>query len=86
MIDTQDTIDCKVTALIPFDQVDLESCPYTKDEPIACEYGLVAEVKQETPACVAVTYENVDQIGYPVDTVLRIKRRDLNPYLNGEFD
>ena len=53
--------------------VDLESCPYLKEEPMApFEYVEVCSVDRETSECVAIGYEGY-WVGYPVDTVLLVR-------------
>lgn len=58
-----------VEDLVPGDKVDLEGDSFAdpdRDNPfLACEYVEVTEVKQETPNCVAVTFEGFDQVGFP---------------------
>lgn len=64
----------KVEDLKEGDKVDLETCPFLKDHPMACcEYAEVIEVQQETTDCVAVTYEGVGQVGYSLGTKLGMK-------------
>lgn len=54
------------------DAIDLESCPYLRNEPIApYEYGRVERFEIETPDCVVIGYEGIDEVGYPINTVLR---------------
>lgn len=61
-----------VTDLVPGALVDLTTCPYLKSHAMApYEYGQVTDVDRETPECVAVSYEGIDTVGYPVDTVLQ---------------
>jgi hypothetical protein len=53
--------------------VDLASCPFLKTEPVAdCEFALVAGVEAETPDCVAIWYDSIDQVGYPMGTLLEV--------------
>ena len=60
------------------DMLDLESCPYTKNNPMAeFEYCYINYVKHESETCVAVGIEGVDEVGYDPNQCLRIKRRDL---------
>lgn len=60
--------------------VDLESCPYLKNTPYAqYMYGQVCEVERETSDCVAVGYEGIDVIGYPVDAKLQVLLADAEP-------
>lgn len=62
-----------VEHLKPGDLVDLESCPYMHDHPTAeFEYAQVAAVTRETENCVAVLYEGIDLVGYPVGTRLEV--------------
>lgn len=55
------------------DLVDLASCPYLKNHPSAeFQFAQVSQVLQETPQCTVVYYEDIDAIGYPVGTTLKI--------------
>lgn len=56
------------------DLVDLESCPYLWDHPMAkFDYGVVYQVGHETPECVVVWYEGIDAVGYPTGTILEVR-------------
>lgn len=69
-----ETVSKKVEDLVVGNRVDLVSCPFLKNHPSAAsEYGLVAHVEQETPDCVAIGYEGIDHIGYPVGTILQVR-------------
>jgi hypothetical protein len=60
----------KVEDLQVGDKVDLTSCPYLSKHPTAeFELAVVEDVAHETD-CIAVSYEGIDQIGYPVGTEL----------------
>lgn len=62
-----------VESLKPGDLVDLESCPYMRDYPTAeFEYAQVVSVERESANCVAVLYEGIDLVGYPVGTCLEV--------------
>jgi hypothetical protein len=55
------------------DLVDLESCPFLKDEPTAfSEYAEVSFVERETEDCVLVGYEGIDHVGYALGTELLV--------------
>ncbi|MFP3637546.1 hypothetical protein [Paraburkholderia sp. SIMBA_054] len=55
------------------DRVDLKSCPFLKGHSSAdFEYAVVESVERETPDCVAVGYEDIDVVGYPVGTRLTV--------------
>ena len=65
--------DTSVLRIAIGDRVDLESCPFLGNRPIAqYEFGVVSHVERETEACVVIGYEGIDHIGYPSDTVLRV--------------
>ena len=67
----------RVEDLAEGDLVDLMSCPFMSTHPVASElYAEVSFVEQETPACVLVGYEDIDQVGYPTGTVLNVFRED----------
>lgn len=69
-----ETVSKKVEDLVVGNRVDLVSCPFLKNHPSAAsEYGLVAHVEQETLDCVVIGYDGIDQIGYPVGTVLQVR-------------
>lgn len=73
---TPDTETVKVSELVEGDAVDLKSCPYTKDNPIAeFEYIEVSYIEQESDQCIAVGLEGVDTVGYSPNQQLVIKRR-----------
>lgn len=60
-----------VATLHPGDLVDLVSCPYLRGHPTAAvQYATVVHVEHETAQCVAIGYEGIDTIGYPVGTHL----------------
>lgn len=55
------------------DRVDLASCPYLRNSPIAAKiYGVVTHKDHETQETVVIGYEGIDHIGYPKDTVLTV--------------
>lgn len=55
------------------DQVDLKSCPFLKGHAAAdFEYAVVESIERETPGCIAVGYEDIDVVGYPVGTKLKV--------------
>lgn len=55
------------------DRVDLASCPYLCNSPIAGNiYGVVTHKDHETQETVVIGYEGIDHIGYPKDTVLTV--------------
>lgn len=55
------------------DFVDLTTCPYLHDEPTARNaYGVVDSVEVESAECVAIGYKDIDEVGYPADTVLDV--------------
>lgn len=59
--------------LKPGDLVDLQSCPHLKDHPTAAFlWAEVDAVEPETAGCVAISYVDIDTIGYPPDTLLRV--------------
>jgi hypothetical protein len=63
-----------VADLVVGNRVDLESCPYLSGRPQAADgYGVVSSVDNETENCVTVGYEDIDVVGYPLDTVLMVK-------------
>lgn len=85
----------KVGDLKEGDRVDLESCPFLHNHPSAeFELAEVVEVVQETPTCVAVSYEGIDQVGYSPDTELVVvpqqdtaeSIRQRLEYLRGEIE
>ena len=64
----------RVTELKPGDRVDLESCPHLHTHSTApYQYAVVEAVVHETPNCVAVTYEDIDTVGYSPDTELEVR-------------
>ena len=64
----------KVENLKVDDRVDLASCPYLKGHASApFEYAVVEAVEQETPGCVAVSYEGIDTVGYPTGTEVEVR-------------
>ena len=74
-MDNPETIPIKVEHIKEEMRVDLESCPYLSGHPSApYEYATVDYVKRETPDCVAIGYEGIDVVGYPLGTVLRIRK------------
>lgn len=63
----------RVEDLVVGDLVDLQTCPYLKDRPIAQDvYGEVAYTERETADCVVIGYEGIDHVGYPAGTVLKV--------------
>lgn len=69
-----ETIARRVEDLVAGSRVDLLSCPFLKNHPMAdSEYALVAHVERETPECVVVDYDGIDSVGYPVGTVLQVR-------------
>lgn len=67
-------ISTQVTALVVGNRVDLASCPHLSGSPHAAyAYGIVSSVEKETENCVAVSYEDIDVVGYPIDTMLMVK-------------
>lgn len=53
--------------------VDLESCPFLKEHPIAeFEYATVAGVTIEFWGCVTITYEGIDTVRYKIGTLLKV--------------
>ena len=68
-----EVMELAVETLRAGDRVDLKSCPFLRKHPTACfEYAVVESVERETPDCVAVTYEDLDMIGYSVGTRLKV--------------
>ena len=73
------------------DLVDLESCPFLKDDPCAeFELAKVYAVKRGTANCVTISYEGMyegmDKVGYDVGTKLRIRKweiKELDKALRG---
>lgn len=64
----------RVENLKPGDRVDLTSCPYLKDDPSAeFEWAVVDAVVRETNDCIVVTYESLDEVGYPIGTMLKVR-------------
>jgi hypothetical protein len=64
----------RVENLKPGDRVDLLSCPYLKDYPSAeFEWAVVDGVVQETDDCIRIMYEDIDWVGYPIGTILRVR-------------
>jgi len=64
----------RVENLHPGDRVDLLSCPYLKTDPSAeFEWAVVDAVIRETDNCVVVIYDSLDEVGYPVGTVLKVR-------------
>lgn len=56
------------------DRVDLKSCPYLHDHSSAeYEYAIVSAIEKETPECIAISYEGIDTIGYPIGTELEVR-------------
>lgn len=69
-----ETIFRKVEDLVAGNRVDLTSCPYLHSHPLADnEYGIVDCVIRETPGCVVIGYEGIDQVGYQVGTILQVR-------------
>lgn len=69
---TPEGTDLVVETLCVGDKVDLKSCPFLKGHPSAgLEYAVVESIEREAPDCIAVTYENIDTVGYPVGTKLK---------------
>ena len=65
--------DVLVTALKVGDKVDLGSCPFLYKHPSAeFELAEVGEIRRETPDCVVVSYDGIDEVGYPPGTVLKV--------------
>jgi hypothetical protein len=70
-----ETVPIKVEHIKEEMRVDLESCPYLSDHPSApYEYATVDYVKRETADCIAISYEGIDVVGYPLGTVLQIRK------------
>lgn len=60
------------------DRVDLASCPFLCTHPSAnYELAEVTGVKRETLGTVAVDYEGIDQVGYSIETMLVVYRRNI---------
>lgn len=63
----------RASELVQDDQVDLASCPYLHEHSSAeFQFATVSHVQRETIQTVVVTYEGIDDVGYPVDTVLTV--------------
>ncbi|CAB3753988.1 hypothetical protein [Paraburkholderia humisilvae] len=68
-----ETQELAVETLRVGDQVDLKSCPFLKGHAAAeSEYAVVESIERETPNCLAVGYEGIDVVGYPVGTRLTV--------------
>jgi hypothetical protein len=64
----------RVADLAINDMVDLTSCPYQRNHPMAgMVYGVVAHKEVEDAKTVVIGYEGIDHVGYPADTVLTVK-------------
>jgi hypothetical protein len=64
----------KVEDLKDGDRVDLLSCPYLHNIPLAnYEYAVVDGVVKETSDCIRVMYFDLDWVGYPVGTLLEVR-------------
>jgi hypothetical protein len=64
----------KVENLVAGNRVDLCSCPFLKNHPRATfEFACVSKVEIEGKGVVAVTYEDIDQVGYPAGTELQVR-------------
>ncbi|WP_434717082.1 hypothetical protein P5X00_36915 [Paraburkholderia sp. A2RO-4L] len=64
----------KVETLVAGNRVDLCSCPFLKNHPSAqTEFAYVSKVEIEAEGTVAVTYEDIDQVGYPAGTELMVR-------------
>lgn len=60
------------------DKVDLNSCPFLKERASAdFEYAVVESVERETPACVAVSYQDHGVVGYPIGCKLKVSSETL---------
>jgi len=69
-----DMIEVPVTDIRVGDRVDLESCPYlNKHASAPYEYAEVVMVERETPECIVLGYEGIDNIGYPINQTLRVR-------------
>lgn len=67
----------KVKDLKVGDQVDLESCPFLKNQPNAeFTYAEVVEIVEESPTCIVVDYDSGGTAGYDPEQVLSIKKRE----------
>lgn len=67
-------IEKSVTSIRVGMRVDLESCPYLKDEPSAAfEWATVNYAFRETEDCFGIGYDGIDAVGYPIDTRLIIR-------------
>lgn len=70
----QQLISKKVEEIKVGNRVDLESCPFLNKHAAAkSEFGLVAHVERETDNCIVIDYDGIDQVGYPVGTVLQVR-------------
>jgi hypothetical protein len=64
----------KVENLVAGNRVDLCSCPFLKNHASAkFEFACVSKVEVEENGAVAVTYEDIDQVGYPAGTELQVR-------------
>ena len=60
------------------DKVDLKSCPYLRGHSSAeFEYAEVCYAERETPTCVVVGYEGIDNVGSKPGTTLLAKKRRI---------
>lgn len=66
----------KARDLQPGDYVDLEGDKYADPKRLnssfSSEYAIVESVKQETPECIAVSFEGWDTVGFPPDHELDV--------------
>ena len=63
------------------DRVDLKTCPYLSiSVPNIADnlFGVVGKVTRETPDCIAIWYDDIDCVGYPVDTELLVEESWTN--------
>lgn len=75
MTQNAETIEVAVEHVLVGDLVDLASCPYLRHHPTAeLQYAIVATIDRETATCVAIEYQDIDIVGYPVGTILSVKR------------
>lgn len=67
------TIQLPVTQIKADMRVDLESCPYLKDDPSAEFEFAVVDFVQVMPNYVAIGYTSIDVVNYPLDTILTVR-------------
>lgn len=68
------TISKKVEDLVLGNRVDLKSCPFLNNHPIAeSEYAVVTYIERAMPGCVVIGYEGIDHVGDQLGTSVQVR-------------